>query len=160
MHAKRLLHIVFVLPLFLLTALTACATLSGGRDSYFVCSYDTVWEAAVDTMKGYSITSQDKGTGTIETAWIDMEGKKRPYGIFRREGFGNLDRARLTVSVKKIDDVTSVSVLETRQRWHARGGASAQAAKWWPVEPSEEVMDEVTRKLTLRLKEAGCEVPS
>ncbi|MGQ0666262.1 MAG: hypothetical protein ACT4O4_04435 [Nitrospiraceae bacterium] len=157
MYNSRLLGMIPVLPLLVLTA---CAGLSGSRDSYFVCSYDTVWEAATDTMKGYSITSQDKINGTIETAWIEMEGEKRPYGLFRREGFGNLERARMTVSVKKIDDVSSVSLLEARQRWHARGGATSQAAKWWPVEPSAEVMEEVTGKLNARLKEKGCEATS
>jgi hypothetical protein len=89
-----------------------------------------------------------------------MEGKKRPYGIFAREGFGNRERARMTVVVKRLDDVTSISVLETRQRWHARGGAASQAAKWWPVDPSDEVMEEVTGKLNARLKENGCEASS
>lgn len=149
--------LILVLPLL---AFTACAGLSGSRDSYFVCSYDMVWDATLDTVKGYSITSQDKNSGTIETAWIEMEGKKRPYGLFRREGFGNLERARLTVSVKKMDDVTSFSVLEIRQRWHAQGGATSGATRWWPVEPSKEVMDEVTEKLNVRLKEKGCEVSS
>jgi hypothetical protein len=87
-----------------------------------------------------------------------MEGMRRPYGIFSREGFGNRERARLTVAVKKDNDVSSVNILETRQRWHARGGVTQQATKWWPVEPSEEVMDEVTGKLNARLKEKGCEV--
>jgi len=142
---------------FSLLILSACASLSGSRDSSFVCSYDTVWEVVADTMQGYVTTSQDKDSGTIETAWLEMEGKNRPYGIFRREAFGNRERARLTVLVKKTDTVSSVSVLETRQRWHARGGASSQAARWWPVEPSEDVMEEVTTDLTRRLKEKGCE---
>jgi hypothetical protein len=141
-------------------ALTACASLSGSRDHTFVCPYDTVWEATSDTMKGYSVTSENKSNGTIETAWVEMEGKRRPYGIFGREGFGNRERARLTVAVKKDNDLSSVSVLETRQRWHARGGVSQQAAKWWPIEPSEEVMEEVTAKLNARLKEKGCEASS
>jgi hypothetical protein len=111
-------------------------------------------------MKGYSVTSENKSNGTIETAWVEMEGKRRPYGIFGREGFGNRERARLTVAVKKDNDLSSVSVLETRQRWHARGGVSQQAAKWWPIEPSEEVMEEVTAKLNARLKEKGCEASS
>ena len=148
---------ILLLPLFVLSA---CATMSGSRDSYFVCSYDSVWDATMDTMKGYSVTSQDKSKGTIETAWIEMDGKQQRFGLFRREGFGNLERARLTASVKKMDDVSSVSVLETRQRWHARGGATSKATQWWPVEPSGEVMDEVTGKLKLRLKENGCEAPS
>ncbi|MDF0674723.1 MAG: hypothetical protein P0120_10375 [Nitrospira sp.] len=149
--------LMLIVPLL---ALTACAGFSGGRDSYFVCSYDTVWEAAVESTKGYSITALNKTDGTIETAWIEMEGERRPYGVFRREGFGNIERARLTVAVKKMDDVTSVNVLETRQRWHARGGASQQAMKWWAVEPSEEVTKAVTEKLHLRLKEKGCEASS
>jgi hypothetical protein len=138
-------------------ALIACASLSGGREQHYVCPYDTVWVATSETMKGYSITSEDKNKGTIETAWIEMEGKRRPYGIFSREGFGNRERARLTVTVKKENDISSVSVLETRQRWHARGGVSQQAMKWWPIEPSEEVMEEATEKLNARLKEKGCE---
>lgn len=149
--------LIFVVPLL---ALTACAGLTGGRNSYFVCSYDTVWEAAVESTKAYSITALNKTDGTIETAWIEMEGEKRPYGVFRREGFGNIERARLTVAVKKMDDVISVNVLETRQRWHDRGGASQLATKWWPVEPSEEVTKAVMEKLHLRLKEKGCEASS
>jgi hypothetical protein len=108
-------------------------------------------------MTGFSISSQDKDSGSIETVWLEMEGKNRPYGLFGREGFGNRERARLTASVKKINSHTSVSVLETRQRWHARGGASSQAAKWWSVDPSEEMMDEVMGKIYVRLKEKGCE---
>ena len=152
-NKKRLRHLAFALPCIMLTG---CATLSGSRDSYFACSYNTVWETTLDTMEGYSITSQNKDKGTIETAWLEMEGKKRPYGLFRREGFGNLERARLTVAIKKVNDVTSVSVLETRQRWHAQGGATSQAARWWSIEPSEEVLDEITTKLNDRLKEKGC----
>lgn len=86
-----------------------------------------------------------------------MEGKRKPYGIFSREGFGNRERARLTVAVKNTNNVSSVNVLEIRQRWHARGGVSQQATRWWPIEPSEEVMEEVTGKLNARLKEKGCE---
>ena len=137
-------------------ALTACASLSGSRDHTFVCPYDTVWDATLETMKGYSITSDNKSTGTIETAWIEMEGKTRPYGLFGREGFGNRERARLTVVVKSDNTLASVNVLETRQRWHARGGVTQQATKWWPVEPSEEVMEEITDKLNAQIKEKGC----
>lgn len=147
-----------VITLLSFVTLAACTSLSGGRDQYFVCPYDTVWEATSETMKGYSVTSENKSNGTIETAWVEMEGKKRPYGIFGREGFGNRERARLTVAVKKDTDVSSVNVLETRQRWHARGGVSQQSIKWWPVEPSEEVIEEITEKLNARLKEKGCEV--
>lgn len=151
------MRVSLLLPFF---ALVACASLSGGRDQHYVCPYDTVWAATSETMKGYSVMSENKSNGIIETAWIEMEGKTRPYGIFGREGFGNRERARLTVVVKKENDISSVSVLETRQRWHARGGVSQQAMKWWPIEPSEEVMEEVTGKLNARLKEKGCETSS
>ncbi|MBL8037943.1 hypothetical protein ACYX34_17795 [Nitrospira sp. CMX1] len=147
------MRVIFLLPVL---ALTACASLSGSRDHTFLCPYDTVWDTTLDTMNGYSVTSENKSTGTIETAWIEMEGKNRPYGIFGREGFGNRERARLTVAVRDNNGQSSVNVLEIRQRWHARGGASQQAAKWWPVEPSEEVMDEITDKLNARIKEKGC----
>jgi hypothetical protein len=148
------MRVILLLPIL---ALTACASLSGSRDHTFVCPYDTVWEATSEAMKSYSVTSENKSTGTIETAWIEMEGKTRPYGLFGREGFGNRERARLTVVVKNDNGLSSVNVLETRQRWHARGGATQQATRWWPIEPSEEVMEEITDKLNARLKDKGCE---
>jgi len=92
----------------------------------------------------------------IETAWIEREGRERPYGIFGREGFGNKERARLTAKVIRHNDVASVSLLETRQRWHAKGGVTQQATKWWPVDPSEEVMKDLTDRLNSKLQEKGC----
>jgi uncharacterized lipoprotein len=154
------MHVIgFNRPLLLvfLLAMQGCASFSGSHDQYFVCSYDTVWDTALETMKGYSITAQSKDKGTIETSWIEMEGKERTYGMFGREGFGNRERARMSVKVKQLNDVSSVSVLETRQRWHAKGGVTQQATRWWPVDPSEESMDEVTQRLNTRLKEKGCE---
>jgi len=130
--------------------------MSGNQEGYYVCSYDIVWDAAIDTLKPRSITSQDKIKGTIETAWIEMEGKERTFGAFGREGFGNRERAKLTATVKHLNDVTSVSVIETRQRWHAKGGVTQQATKWWPVDPSEEVLQDVTTRLNGKLQEKGC----
>jgi hypothetical protein len=149
----------FTRPLLALVLLImqGCASASGSRDQYFVCSYDTVWDTTLETMKGYSINSQNKDSGTIETSWVEMEGKERTFGMFGREGFGNRERARMSVKVKQLNDVSSVSVLETRQRWHARGGATSQATKWWPIDPSQESIDEVTQKLNARLKEKGCQ---
>lgn len=146
----------FTIAAVSLIVIVGCASMSGSRDHYYVCSYDTVWESAIDAMKPYSITSQNKDRGLIETAWIEMEGKEKPYGIFGREGFGNKERARLTAQVKQDKDVVSVSVLETRQRWHARGGVTQQALRWWPVDPSEEVLKDVTDRLNDRLQEKGC----
>lgn len=134
-----------------------CAALSGSREQYFVCSYDIVWDATLESMKGHSIASYDKEKGVIETSWLDVEPvSEQSYGIFQREGFGNKERARMTASVKRMDDVASVSVLETRERWHARGGVTQQALKWWPIEPSEDAIDDAVNRLTAKLKAKGC----
>jgi hypothetical protein len=137
-----------------------CAALSGSREQYYVCSYDSVWDAALETMKGQSVSTYDKEKGLIETNWQDVPPtSERTFGIFGREGFGNNERARITVSVKRINDVAAISVLETRQRWHSRGGVTQQALKWWPIEPSEDATNEVVDRLNSKLKVKGC-VPS
>ena len=133
-----------------------CASLSGTQDRYLVCPYDTVWETALETMKIHPITVQDKTKGLIETDWMELEGKERSYGMFGREGFGNRERARMTLLVKRLDDVTSVSLAENREAWHRRGGATQQATKWWAIEPSEEAMASVLNRLNAKLKERGC----
>ena len=134
-----------------------CAALSGSQEQYYVCSYDNVWDAALDTMKGQSVSTYDKEKGEIETNWQDvLPTSERSFGIFGREGFGNNERARLTVSVKRMNDVASVSVLETRQRWHARGGVTQQALRWWPIEPSEDATNDVVDRLNAKLKAKGC----
>ena len=133
-----------------------CAAISGSHDHYYTCAYDTVWDAAIDTLKRHSITNQNKEKGVIETAWIEMEGKERTFGAFGREGFGNRERARLSAAVKRMDDVAAVSILETRQRWHAKGGVTQQATRWWPIDPSEEVMNDVSNQLNSKLHEKGC----
>ena len=131
--------------------------LSGSQEQYYVCSYDTVWDASLETMKGQSVSTHDKEKGLIETNWQEVPPtSERTYGILGREGFGNIERARLTVSVKRMDDVASVSVLETRERWHARGGVTQQALRWWAIEPSEEVTNGVVDRLNVKLKTKGC----
>jgi hypothetical protein len=52
--------------------------------------------------------------------------------------------------------VASVSVLETRERWHARGGVTQQAVKWWAIEPSEQVTNDLVDRLNVKLKAKGC----
>ena len=134
-----------------------CAVLSGSREQYFVCSYDRVWDAAIETMKGQSVATHDKEKGLIETNWQEvLPTSERTFGIFGREGFGNIERARMTVSVKQMNDVASVSVLETRQRWHSRGGVTSQATKWWPIDPSEDATNDSIDRLNAKLKEKGC----
>lgn len=136
---------------------TGCAALSGSREQYYVCSYDRVWDAALDVMKGQSIATSDKSAGLIETGWMDVEPiTERSFGIFSREGFGNKERARVSVAVKRMNEVASVSVLETRQRWHSRGGVTSQATKWWPADPSEATTNEIVDRVNAKLKEQGC----
>lgn len=145
-----------IIALIGLLAWSGCATLSGSNDQFFVCSYDVVWNAALEALKDRPIQVQDKDKGLIETSWIEMQGTERSYGIFDREAFGNQERARMTVAVKRLNDVTSVSVLEIRQRWHLKGGVSQQANKWWPIDPSEEAEAIVVNRLQNKLKEKGC----
>ncbi len=146
---------IAILTIFVLT--TGCAALSGSREQYYVCSYDMVWDATLDVMKGQSIATSDKGTGVIETGWMDVAPvTERSFGIFSREGFGNKERARMSVAVKRMHEVASVSVLETRQRWHSRGGATSQATKWWPAEPSQDTTNEIVDRINAKLKEQGC----
>ena len=134
-----------------------CAALSGSREQYYVCSYDNVWDAALDTMKGQSVATYNKEKGLIETSWLDVPPtSERSFGIFGREGFGNKERALMTVSIKRMNDVAAVSGLETRQRWHSRGGVTQQALRWWEIEPSEEATNEVVDRLNAKLKAKGC----
>lgn len=157
---EGVLFTVSISQLAMISALflfAGCATLSGSREQYYVCSYDAVWDATSDIMKGQSVSSSDKTTGLIETAWVDVAPlTERSFGIFSREGFGNRERARMTVSVKRMQDVASVSVLETRQRWHARGGVTSQATKWWPAEPSQDATNDIVDRINAKLKEQGC----
>ena len=145
-----------IIALLGLLAWSGCASISGSKDQFFVCSYDAVWDAALESMKDRPIQVQDKDKGLIETGWIEMEGTERSYGIFEREAFGNRERTRMTVAVKRLNDVTSVSVLEIRQRWHLKGGISQQSTKWWPIDPSEEAEATVVNRLNNKLKEKGC----
>ena len=59
---------------------TGCAVLSGSQEQYFVCSYDNVWDAALETMKGQSIATYDKKTGQIETNWLDVPSTSEQIG--------------------------------------------------------------------------------
>jgi hypothetical protein len=138
--------------------LSGCASLSGSKNQYFVCPNDTVWEAAVQSDKDRPAQLQDKDKGLIETGWVEMEGAERSYGIFQREGFGNRERARMTIALKRLNDVVSISVLENRQRWHLKGGITQQATKWWPIDPSEEAEATVVDRLSAKVKEKGCSV--
>lgn len=150
----------FYRSIVILIALTVwcggCAALTGVKSEYLVCPYDTVWDAALETMRERPVTVQDKGKGVIETAWIDTPVTGRPYGIFSRQGLDNKERARMVLMVKRVNEVTEVSLSENRERWHLRGGATSQAYRWWPIEPSQEVINSVLNRLRTKLKERGC----
>ena len=133
-----------------------CAALEGIREEYLVCPYDTVWTAAVETMKDRPLQVKEKDKGKIETDWVEMAGSGRTYGVFAREGFGDRQRARMTLNLKRENDVTVVSISEYREEWHRKGGATQQATKWWPVEPSQEAIAAVLNRLNSNLKEQGC----
>ena len=147
-----------IIALLGLLAWSGCASISGSTDQFFVCSYDVVWDAALESVKDRPIQVQDKDKGLIETGWIEMEGTERSYGVFEREAFGNRERARMTVVMKRLNDVTSVRVLENRQRWHLKGGITQQSTKWWPIDPSEEAEAMVVNRFNNKLKEKGCVV--
>lgn len=135
---------------------SSCASLNGSHDQYLVCPYDTVWDAALETLKDRPLIRQDKEAGAIETDWTEMAVGGRGFGALDRELFDSKERARITFAVKRADDVTKVSLVENRQRWHLRGGVTQQATKWWPVEPSKETMNAVINRLNAKLKERGC----
>lgn len=141
--------------LTLLTALAAgCVSAPGLEQRYAVCSYDTLWDAAVETLKDRPVKVKDKEKGLIETGWTEVPVSGRQYGAFRREMKDAKDRTRLVVNVKRLDDVTKVSLAETRESWGFRGGS--RLFGWLPAEPSEEEMAAIMRRLSAKLKERGC----
>lgn len=146
-----------VLVFVIATLTSACAGLQ--KEQIFTCSYDTVWNAAVDTMKDRPVARKDKESGIIETAWTEMAIDERGFGAFGRPLFDSKERARLSLELKNLNEATKVSVSENRQRWHARGGVTQQAVKWSPVEPSQEAMTTVMRQLSQRVSQQGCPVP-
>src|SRR5215510_14603398 len=101
---------ITALSLFLSLTAIGCASLSGSKGQFFVCPFDTTWEAALESVKDRPLQQQEKEKGLIETGGVETEGKERSYGVFQREGFGNRERARMTIALKQMNDVVSVSV--------------------------------------------------
>lgn len=140
---------------FAIGFVAGCAGLEERRT--FTCSYDTVWDATVEALKSYPVTSRDKISGVIETGWVEVASKERGFGIFQRDAFDNKERARMTVTVDRHKNGSAaVVVSEQRQRWHVRGGVTQLATKWMPVEPSEEAMAGVLDQVDTKLKDRGC----
>lgn len=131
-----------------------CASWAGVKERYIVCSYDQVWEAALDSLKDRAVVVKDKDKGVIRTAWLEMPAPGRTFGALRREMADSRDRSRVSIDVKRLNDVTQVSFAEERERWAFRGGS--RMFGWAPTDPSEEVMADVQSRLDVKLKERGC----
>lgn len=145
----RLLNIVFFIGL-----LTACATTSGMQQRFAVCNYDHAWEAALAVVKDRPVTTKNKDAGLIETGWLEVPMPGRTFGALQRDLSDSKDRSRLTLTVKRLDDVTKISFIEVRERWVFRGGS--RLFGWASTDPSEEVMYDIQRRLDGKLKEHGC----
>jgi hypothetical protein len=147
--SARLLNIILFTSL-----LTACATTSGMQQRFAVCTYDHAWEAALAAVKDRPVTTKNKDTGLIETGWLEVPMPGRTFGALQRDLSGSKDRSRITLMVKRLDDVTKISFIEARERWVFRGGS--RLFGWASTDPSEEVMDDIQRRLDGKLKEHGC----
>lgn len=147
----RLAPISFCLAGFLVSA---CASMSGMQERFAVCSYDHAWEAALDAVKDRTIVTTDKEGGLIVTGWLEIPMPGRTFGALQRELGDSKDRSRITLTVRRIDDVTKISFAEERQRWAFRGGS--RLFGWASTDPSEEVMNDVQSRLDTKLKERGC----
>ncbi len=134
--------------------LTACASMSGMQQRFAVCSYDHAWEAALEAVKDRAIVTQDKDAGLIVTNWLEIPMPGRTFGALQREVGDSKDRSRITLIVKRLDDVIKVSFAEERQRWAFRGGS--RLFGWASTDPSAEVMNDVQTRLDSKLKEHGC----
>lgn len=137
---------------------TGCAFLSGMQKLTTVCDYDRAWEAALDTVKDRSASTQDKDVGLIVTDWLEIPMPGRAYGLFRRDMADSKDRSRVTLRVKRLDDGTQVSFVEERQSWVFRGGS--RLFGWASTDPSEDVMRDLQNRLDTKLKERGCSLAS
>ncbi len=147
---------LLIVPLLLIESLGGCALMSGMQERSALCSYDDAWDAAVDTVKDRSTDRKDKEAGLIVTHWLEIPMPGRTYGIFGRNIADSRDRSRLTLEVKRRDEVAKISFIEERQSWAFRGGA--RLFGWTPTDPSEEVMRDVRNRIDANLKEHGCTI--
>lgn len=131
-----------------------CASLAGVKEQFVVCPYDQVWDGALEAVKDRSVVTKDKARGVIQTAWMEIPMPGRAFGAFRREMQDSKDRSRLKLDLKRMNDVTMVSIVEEREAWAWRGGA--RMFGWVPTDPSPEVMASVQQRIDAKLKERGC----
>lgn len=143
-----------VLVLICVGCASLASSLGEAKEKYVVCPYDTVWNTALETMKNHPVTVKNKSEGRIETAWVEESAQGQPYGLFRREGMGDKERARLIMTVNRLNDVTKVSLSENREHWGFVGGGRLYS--WKPVPPSQEVMSGIMDHLKSNLEGRGC----
>lgn len=148
------MYITRISLLIMAVVLTACASMSGMQQRFAVCSYDHAWEAALEAVKDRAINKKDKDAGLIVTGWLEIPMPGRTFGALQRDLGDSKDRSRITLTVKRLDDVTKISFVEERQRWTFRGGS--RLFGWASTDPSEEVMYDVQDRLDSKLKEHGC----
>lgn len=134
--------------------LSACAFMNGIQERFAVCSYDHAWEAALQAVKDLAINTKDKDAGLIVTSWLEVPMQGRSFGVLQRDVPDSKDRSRITLTVKRLDDVIKISFVEERERWVFRGGS--RLFGWASTDPSEEVMHDVQNRLDRKLKEHGC----
>lgn len=124
------------------------------QQRFTVCSYDHAWKAALAVVNDRAIETQNKDAGLIETSWMEISMPGRTFGALQRDLSDGKDRSRITLTIKRLDDVTKISFLEVRERWIFRGGS--RLFGWAPTDPSEEVLGDIQRRLDGKLKEYGC----
>jgi len=140
--------------LLVVSTSAGCASFAGVRERYVVCSYDQVWDSALDAVKSRSVKVHDKDKGFIQTNWLEIPAPGRTFGIMRREIADSRDRSRIVLTLERMSDVTRLSFVEERERYAFRGGS--RMFGWAPTDPSEEVMGDVQSRLDVKLKEHGC----
>lgn len=126
------------------------------HERFAVCSYDHAWESALAAVKDRAIEKQDKASGVIDTGWLEIPMPGRTFGALQRDMGDSKDRSRISLVVKRLEDVTKVGFIEERQRWAFRGGS--RLFGWTDTEPSTEVMMDIQNRLDTKLKEHGCSV--
>jgi hypothetical protein len=148
------MHLRYLSLFLIILLLAACASTSSMQQRFAVCNYDHAWEAALAAVKDRPVTTKNKDAGLIETGWLEVPMPGRTFGALQRDLSDSKDRSRITLTVKRLDDVTKISFIEVRERWIFRGGS--RLFGWAPTDPSEEVLDNIQRRLDGKLKEYGC----
>jgi hypothetical protein len=123
------------------------------------CPLDSVWNSSLETLKAYPVTNQNKTKGLIETGWRVESAQTRGYGLLQREGMGDKERSQLTLTMTPLEsNAIRLQLVERRQHWGFRGGA--RIYDWYPVEPSQQEVNQILNNLTKKLEAEGCFVES